>query len=158
MKLSFDERIREFITACQDHDVHMILVGGGAVNFHGYQRHSADVDFWLELSLKNLQKLKRALLSIDIEIIDFPQEVYQGMQNISIKVSPVLELELITRFNPGKSFAEAYADSNVVAIEGFELLKYKVISLSDLLEAKTRSARPKDLLDIIELKKIHKLE
>ena len=25
-----------------------LMVGGGAVNFHGYQRHSADVDFWIE--------------------------------------------------------------------------------------------------------------
>lgn len=35
----------------------MLLVGGGAVNFHGYQRHSADVDFWIETEDENLNNL-----------------------------------------------------------------------------------------------------
>lgn len=25
----------------------MMMVGGGTVNFYGYQRHSAAVDFWI---------------------------------------------------------------------------------------------------------------
>jgi hypothetical protein len=33
----------------------MILVGGGAVNFHGFQRHSADIDFWIDVSEENLR-------------------------------------------------------------------------------------------------------
>ncbi len=34
----------------------MLMVVGGAVNFHSYQRHSADVDFWIETTPKNLSK------------------------------------------------------------------------------------------------------
>lgn len=37
--------ISEFIELANIHEVKMLLVGGGAVNFHGYQRQSADVDF-----------------------------------------------------------------------------------------------------------------
>ncbi len=35
----------------------MLLVGGGAVNFYGFQRHSADVDFWIDTKKDNLNRL-----------------------------------------------------------------------------------------------------
>lgn len=34
-----------------------ILVGGGAVNFHGYKRHSADVDFLIDAAKDNFDNL-----------------------------------------------------------------------------------------------------
>lgn len=40
----------------------MLMVGGGAVNFYGYQRHSADVGFWIEVSLQNLLKIKNCFI------------------------------------------------------------------------------------------------
>ena len=45
MTLTFDKELESFITYANKNCVKMIMVGGGAVNFHGYQRHSADVDF-----------------------------------------------------------------------------------------------------------------
>jgi hypothetical protein len=50
----WEENIDEFISLANKHKVKMLMVGGAAVNFHGYQRHSADVDFWIETTfLKN---------------------------------------------------------------------------------------------------------
>jgi hypothetical protein len=46
---NFPERLEQFIRTANKNKVKMILVGGGAVNFHGYQRHSADIDFWVEV-------------------------------------------------------------------------------------------------------------
>ena len=72
--------------------VRMILVGGGAVNFHGYQRHSADVDFWIDLTELNLLRLVNALHDLGYSIKELPQEVKDGKQNISIRISPVIEI------------------------------------------------------------------
>ena len=58
---NYPQRIYDFIKASNKFDVEMILVGGGAVNFHGYQRHSADVDFWIDLSPENIVNLISAL-------------------------------------------------------------------------------------------------
>jgi len=41
----WEDKIDEFIQLTSLHKVRMIMVGGGAVNFHGYQRHSADVEW-----------------------------------------------------------------------------------------------------------------
>ncbi|MCF6297238.1 MAG: hypothetical protein L3J08_04515 [Flavobacteriaceae bacterium] len=44
-----------------------MIVDDGAVNFHGYQRHSADVDFWIETTQENLDKLLLVLMKLDIQ-------------------------------------------------------------------------------------------
>jgi len=148
---SFPERLDQFIeTACKN-QVKMILVGGGAVNFHGYQRHSADVDFWIEVSEQNLERLLLTLQEMNFHISGFPEEVKSGKQNVSIKISPVLDLELITSFNPGKSFEEAYKESVFVEKESSY---YRVLSFNDLIISKISTDREKDKMDVEELHKL----
>lgn len=152
--------IDEFLQLADEYDVRMLMVGGGAVNFHGYQRHSADVDFWIESSQTNFMKLVKVFQQMGYDIEEFPAEVHEQKQNISVKFSPHdLNLELITKFEIGKSFDKAYAESEEVVItKNKKILKWNVMNLSDLLESKRRAARPKDLLDIQELKLINKLK
>lgn len=133
----------------------MLMVGGGAVNFHGYQRHSADVDFWIDTRPVNMQKLLSVFAEMGYDLDFFPDKVLTRQQNISIKFSPLdLDLELITRFEIGKSFDEAYADSVLVEIRKKPIRRWRVLSFDDLIVSKQRAARPKDLLDIIELEKL----
>lgn len=154
---NWEAKVDNFIRLSALHRVRMIMVGGGAVNFHGYQRHSADVDFWLDTKEENLKKLLSVFQEMGCEIDDFPQDVKEQNQNISVKFSPEdLDIELITRFSINKSFDEALKDSLVVKIEGqteeLEVLTWNVLSLDDLIVSKIKSGRPKDLLDIQQLK------
>jgi len=155
---SYKNLVSDFIEKANDNGVRMLLVGGGAVNFHGYQRHSADIDFWIELTSENLNCLKLALNQLGYQFEQFPDEVLQGLQNISVKISPVVDLELITRFNPGKSFEQAYNDSVAVSIDGLELKRYHVISFEDLINSKIKSGREQDLRDVYMLQEIKKME
>jgi len=148
---NFPERLEQFIETAHKNQVKMILVGGGAVNFHGYQRHSADVDFWIEVSAQNLEKLLITLQEMNFHISDFPEDVKSGKQNVSIKISPVLDLELITSFNPGKSFEEAYNESVIVEKENSS---YHVLSFNDLIISKISTDREKDKRDVEELHRL----
>lgn len=86
----------------------------------------------------------------------FPSQVLNKMQNISIKFSPYdLDLELITKFSVTKSFEEAYNSIEEEVIREEKLLKWKVLSYVDFITSKIKSSRPKDLLDIQELKNIN---
>ena len=154
METNFNRDVYEFIKACNLHKVKMILVGGSAVNYYGYKRHSADIDFWVDNSSGNLANLLKALHSIGYEFEKFPPDVLKGNQNISLKFSPDLELELITRFNPGKTFEQAYNDSLEYITKGQQYMKWNIISLEDLINSKIKSGRPKDLLDVYELKRV----
>ena len=152
-----EKNIDEFISLSNKHNVRMIMVGGGAVNFHGYQRHSADVDFWIETTNENFEKLLLVFNEMDYEINDFPEKVKLQEQNISVKFSPLdLNLELITNFSVNKSFEEAFQDSEEVTVNNKTFLSWRVLSLEDLITSKVKANRPKDLLDIQQLRAINK--
>ena len=90
------ETIDLFIELANKHEVKMILIGGGAVNFHGYQRHSAHIDFWIKSDEENLSKLIHTFQEMGFEVDEFPDEVKKKDKNISVKFSPDdLDLELI---------------------------------------------------------------
>ncbi|HCY80720.1 MAG: hypothetical protein CL527_01730 [Aequorivita sp.] len=150
--------IENFIMLSTKHKVRMLMVGGAAVNFHGYQRHSADVDFWIDTSAENFDKLVAVFREMDYEIEDFPEAVKKRQQNISVKFSPVdFDLELITNFSVNKPFDEAYKQSETVTLEkNNKQLIWRVISLEDLITSKIKSGRPIDLLDIQQLQKKNK--
>lgn len=156
MSKIWKSNIDDFLRLTNKHSVRLLMVGGGAVNFHGYQRHSADIDFWIETTDDNFDKLLLVFNEMGYDLHEFPIEVKEQRQNISIKFSPAdIDLELITKFDVNKSFEDAYSDSNEVRINGLSVLKYNVLSLEDLITSKVKSGRPKDLLDIMELKRIH---
>ncbi len=146
----------EFLDLTIKHKVQMLMVGGGAVNFHGYQRHSADVDFWFHISEENLKKLQLVLSEMGFDIADFPQEVKNQEQNISLKFSPITTIELITRFDCGVPFEEAYKKSVERKVGANERI-VKVLNLEHLITSKIKAGRNKDLLDIAELKQINKI-
>lgn len=149
----FGEEVREFLASAHTHGLRLLLVGGGAVNFHGYQRQSADIDFWVEPTPENFDRLLTTLRSLGYELDKLPLSVIRQEQNISIKISPDLDLELITRFDPGRSFDEAWRDGERTELAGEPVAMYRVLGFDDLLRSKRRAGRPKDLLDIQELQR-----
>jgi hypothetical protein len=154
---NWDDEIKHFIHLCDKEGVRMLMVGGGAVNFHGYQRHSADVDFWLETTPENFVKLVRVFTGMGYEIDDFPDDVKKEQQNISVKFSPAsMEVELITNFSINKSFSAAYSESIETSLVNDESVKWKVLNLEDLITSKVKAGRAKDLLDIQQLREIRK--
>jgi len=151
----WEENIDEFITTANKNYVRMLMVGGNAVNFHGYNRHSADVDFWIESTEENFKRLIATFNEMGYEIEDFPESVKNQKQNISIKFSPIdLNLELITNFSVNKSFEQAYNDSEKVVINEKNFLRWNVLSFEDLITSKIKANRPKDLLDVQQLREI----
>ena len=156
MSQKWEENINQFIFVANKHNVRMLMVGGGAVNFHGYQRHSADVDFWKETTDENFKKLVAVFNEMGYEIDDFPENVKKQEQNISVKFSPAdLDLELITKFSVNKTFAEAFENSEEVQVNDNLFLRWNVLSLEDLIISKIKANRPKDLLDVKQLREIN---
>jgi predicted nucleotidyltransferase component of viral defense system len=148
------ETVERFIEVAQDNNVRMILVGGGAVNFHGVQRHSADIDFWVETTTDNLKNLANALKQLGYDFEAFPDEVIEQKQNISIHISPVFKIELITYLNFGLSFQQVWEKSVESRIEKQKAIKLRVLSFEDLITSKLKAGRPKDMYDVLSLREI----
>lgn len=155
----WNEEIENFLVYCQDQGVRLIMVGGGAVNFHGYKRHSADVDFWIDSSSSNLKALVKVLNMMGYEIDRFPENVEKGFQNISLKFSPQTpDIELITNFSANKPYENAFSDSILTSNKNKPKLKWRVLNYEDLITSKIKAGRPKDLVDVQELKRIRNNE
>lgn len=53
----------------------MILVSDGAVVVHGYQKHSAAIDFWIDTRKDNMNKLIQVFKNMDYEVDIFPETI-----------------------------------------------------------------------------------
>lgn len=151
--MEFEAEVNEFLAGAQRHGLRVIMVGGAAVNHHGYKRHSADLDLWIEPEPANFERLLAILRGMGYAADELPEKVLRAEQNISIKISPGQEIELITRFDPGCTFDEAWVRCEFGEAGGIPLARYRVLGLDDLINSRMRSARPKDLLDVHELQR-----
>lgn len=151
--MQFADVVKGFLRASDQHGLRLLLEGSGAVNFHGYQRHAADIDLWMDPDPDSFSKLLVVLRSLGYDNNTLPEAVLRHEQNISIKISPDLEIELITRFDPGRNFQEAWERSVTGELAGLPVARYHVLDHEDLIASKLRSARPKDLLDVQELRR-----
>jgi hypothetical protein len=152
----FDEEILNFWKALQNQAVQYILVGGYAINFHGYQRFTGDLDIWLKDTLENRQKLRQAF--IDCNMGDYPMIEYMqfvpGWTDFYLNNSLRLDILIDMKGLEGYSFDECLQMASIADIEG---IKIPFLHINQLIENKKQVNRPKDQIDVIALEEIKRL-
>lgn len=152
----FDEEILKFWKALQDYEVKYILIGGYAINFHGYQRFTEDLDIWLEDTLDNWRKLRKVFIKCemgDYSTIEHIQFV-PGWTDFHLNNNLRLDILIDMKGLEGYSFDECLQLASVADIEG---IKIPFLHINQLIENKKRVNRPKDQIDVIALEEIKKL-
>lgn len=148
-----DKHILRFLEALQKHKVDYLLVGGYAVNFHGHRRPAADLDIWLKDTVENRQNLRQAMKASDMG--DYP--MIETMQFVpgwtDFQLNNAMRLDIITSVKglESKTFDQCFDTSITIDVAG---IKVPCLSLSDLIENKKVTGRPKDLADIDALDQI----
>ncbi|MCB9169958.1 MAG: hypothetical protein H6597_07225 [Flavobacteriales bacterium] len=122
-------------------------------NFHGDQRQSGDLDFWIDTTPENFERLLGTLRDEGYEVDPLPRAVLDREQNMSIKMRPDLDVELITRFDPGFTFDEAWSRRAEAELAGHPGTRFQVLHRDDLIASKLRAERPRDLRDAQELQR-----
>lgn len=136
--------------------VEFILIGGYAVNFHGYNRTTGDMDIWLKPDNENKSKFIKFLNSegfdseslTKISSIDFTKHAA-----FHIGEEP-LQVDFVTIIS-GVTFAEAEEKKKQLPFEGMHI---PFLDFDHLILSKITSARAKDKADIEELQKIMQLK
>jgi predicted nucleotidyltransferase len=148
--------------------VEYLIVGGLAVNAHGYQRLTQDVDLVIRLTPLNVIRSLRALREIGYQMpIPITPEQFADASNRAMwrkeKDMTVLRLwsDLHRRtpidvfvYEPF-DFAREYAVATRQEIAAD--LKALVVRCETLIAMKRAAARPRDLADVAELEQIHEL-
>jgi len=148
---------KELITSLKKEKINYMVVGGYAVNFHGYSRNTADIDLVIKLNLSSFKKIEKLLnnmgmisrLPIDaVSIYKFRKEYIEKRNliawNFYNENDPTEQVDILITHDVSDFKSEKFL------VGEFEV---KVISKKDLIKMKKKSGREKDLLDIRELTK-----
>ena len=152
----FDEEILNFWKALQENNVEYILVGGYAINLHGYQRFTGDLDIWIKDYLENRKKLRKAFKVC--EMGDFPMLEYMqfipGWTDFHLNNGMRLDILIDMKGLEGYTFDECLQMASVADIENVNI---PFLHINQLIENKKKVNRPKDQVDVLALEKILKL-
>ncbi len=152
-----DEGFLNFWKALNNHEVKYLMVGGFAVNIHGFNRHTGDIDIWVEDSVENRRRLGLALEFLKIA----PAHIVQRMQFVpgwtQMTLPNGFPLDIMTELKGLEGFSFDHCLDKAVWAE-IESVRVPFIHLNQLIMAKEAAHRPKDLVDIDELKRIDELQ
>jgi hypothetical protein len=161
-------KIAEMLQSLADAGVDYVLVGGLAVQLHGYMRATMDIDLVLAMNDANLEKFIGVARKYGLE------------PNIPVPIDALRDAAQIDAWHREKgmlafSLREPQAGGKVVDVlvrpqVPFDRLaksavigqlfgrKVMIAAIDDLLEMKRLADRPKDRLDIEALEKIQRGE
>ncbi len=142
MKLQKD--LREFIELLNTLEVRYVLVGGYAVAYHGYPRYTGDIDFFVDISGDDPQRLAEALRLFGFEDTGLNAQFFTTENQIIQLGVPPNRIDLITAIS-GVTFEEAWSSREIGELDG---LPIPIISRELLKRNKQSSGRPKDLIDL----------
>jgi hypothetical protein len=148
----FDEDLLNFWKLLSAEKVKYIMVGGVAVNLHGYLRATGDVDVWIDDTIENRQALGKVLAHLGYPGVDMVNmQIVPGWTDFYIGSRIELDI-LVSMKGVGEySFSECL---NMAFVAEIEDLKVPFLHINQLIANKKAVNRLKDQLDIIELEKI----
>lgn len=147
-KFKLEEDFLDFIRLCNERDVRYLVIGGYAVNVHGYVRYTKDIDIAIDVSEVNAEK-------ITLVIQDF------GLGSLGLTKNDFLKKNFITQLGhepvridilndvQGVAFEDAWQNRKVIEYEDAAI---NFVGLEELLILKTIAGRMQDLTDIEKLK------
>lgn len=132
-----------------------LIVGGHAVNVHGYLRGSDDFDVWLNNSTANLSMFRRVLLQLGIE----REDVHRLVQSIAKPGDRAVfrfrindyAIDFLLHLHRAADYIITKERCFWVTVGDTEI---PFVSLENLIASKLAAGRPKDLLDAEMLRRI----
>jgi hypothetical protein len=149
----FDEYILNLWKALQYFNVKYILVGGYAMNFHGFARFTGDMDIWIDDTLENRQALRRAFAQCDMG--DYPMietmQFVPGWTGFYLNNNFSVDIMVGMKGLEGYSFSECL---EIASVADFEGVAVPFLHINQLIENKKTVNRLKDQIDVQALELI----
>ncbi|GAB3933636.1 hypothetical protein [Mucilaginibacter myungsuensis] len=153
---AFDDAIVSFWKTLRLRGVKYIVIGGFAVNLHGYFRFTDDLDIWIDDTSDNCKALQDAFIDSEVaglsNSLSTPVNCTQG----PFLLPNSLRLELHVRMHglEDHTFNECLALASIADIESVEV---PFLNLNQLVQNKKTFNRPLDQLDVDALEQIIKI-
>jgi hypothetical protein len=148
-----DEDLLGLWEKLSENEVQYIMVGGFAAIMHGISRITQDVDIWIKDTPDNRIRLRKTIKELglgDFESLE-KMEFVPGWTSIYLGLGLELDIMTYLKLFPQTSFDDCYQKSYKAIINGISI---PFLHINQLMEEKEANSRPKDLLDLEELRKI----
>ena len=145
----FSQDFREFVALLNHHEVKYLITGGYAVAVYGHPRFTGDIDFWVEASLENGERLVSVFNDFGLSSFGLTKQDFVKPEQVVQIGYPPYRIDILTSID-GVQFADAFPARNIIEIDG---LPVNFISLEDLKRNKKASGRGIDLDDLKNLKR-----
>lgn len=141
---------KEMLQCLLEEKVKFLLVGAYAVAVHGYPRATKDIDFFVWATPENASSLMKALIKFGAPLDKISESDFSSKGIVFQIGNSPRRIDIVTSAS-GVDFEQAYANKQIVFLEGLEV---PVISLQDLIINKRASGRTQDLADVEKLTSI----
>lgn len=142
MKLERD--LRGFIELLNAREVRYVIVGAYALAHHGRPRYTGDIDFFVETSAQNAERLSQVLEQFGFANVGVVEEDFTAAdQVVQLGVEPH-RMDIMTSIS-GVAFDEAWNTREYGDLDG---LRVPFISKELLKRNKTAVGRKQDLADL----------
>jgi len=146
-------RADEILRALARHQVDFVVIGGLAVQGHGYIRNTYDLDVIVEPTTLNATRLSEALAELGAELrvpgrlsLADPHQLRSAPLISTLTMFGQLDVVNVEHVaGPPKSYEALRAAALVIPYKGIEV---PVAGLSDLIRMKRAAGREQDLADI----------
>ncbi|NOT50378.1 MAG: hypothetical protein HOP10_03770 [Chitinophagaceae bacterium] len=143
-----------FLACAEKNKLRYLLIGGYAVNFYGYNRHTADMDIWLAPYNENRDAFMNTLLCMsytDEEVAPLQKEDFTIPFVAAIGSGDAI-VDVLTFVHRSISFDEAEKEKQVFELQPGIFLP--IVPYPVLKEMKLLSHREKDMFDVARLEEI----
>ena len=150
-----DETLLDFWKSLNHFGVKYIMVGGVAVNLHGYSRITKDIDIWIQDTKENRRRLGMAFAKFgydEINLEDF--QFVPGWTDFYIGSGIRLDVLIEMVGLEGFSFDECLDIASIASIENIAV---PFLQINQLIANKKVVNRSKDQVDVMELENIIRL-
>jgi hypothetical protein len=148
--MELNQDFKEFIALLNAHKVRFLVIGGYAVNYHGYPRYTKDIDFWIWLNETNLEHLLAALKDFGFGALGLTVADFEAEDNVVQLGYEPFRIDLLVSLD-GLEFEACYEHRASTDFEGVSL---SFLNIDDLIKAKNNAGRPQDIADAHKLSKI----
>ena len=154
--------LRAILHALNHNNIKYLIAGGVAVNIHGYQRMTQDLDLVIQLIPENIINALTTLENLGYKpAIPVTKEQFaeKEIRNKWIETKHMEVLPLISNLHPETTldifvtepfdFNLEYQQANLVQLD--QNLNVRIISIQTLIQMKEKAGRDRDKDDILHL-------
>lgn len=143
--------LKELIALLRKHRAEFLVVGAHALAFWAEMRQTMDLDLWIRQSRENVHRVRLALDEFGFKIGDEGETEFMRRDQMLVLGRVPNQVDILA-FLHGCDFESAWPRRVAGTLDGEDV---DFLSLEDYVATKRTVARPKDLADLVMIKRFH---